>query len=58
MVELLIRLDGSATTNRIAAFELPIVSKVGSSEFDDEGIVEFETKELVKAIRKALDKMQ
>jgi len=54
-VELLIRLEGSYVENKLTTFELPIESRQNVD--DTEGVVNFETKELVKAIKRAVDKL-
>lgn len=50
--EIHIRLEGAADTNKITTFEFPIIRRIGDGE---NSRVEFETKELVKAMKKALD---
>lgn len=54
LVELLITINGSYTQSRIATFELPVVV-VESGDDETPGTVQFETKALVKAIKRAVD---
>ena len=56
-VELLIRMEGSAVTNRVTTFEMPIKGRTEAVSADEPQQVQFESRVLVRNIKKALDKL-
>ena len=58
LVELLIRIEGSAVENRLTTFELPILDRlVTHDDVDGSYQVQFSTKELIRAIKKAVGRL-
>jgi hypothetical protein len=55
IIELFIRVDGSFNENRLCTFELPVTYH--PTEEEGVGAIHFESKDLVKSIKKAVDKL-
>lgn len=55
-VEILIRIEGSAESNRITTFKLPIIGRQATGDAGV-GAVEFESKVLIKRMKAALDRV-
>lgn len=56
-VELLIQIDGSLTQNKLCTFELPVLEIRDSGNKDEPGMIQFESKTLVREAKKALDRL-
>lgn len=56
LVELLIRVEGSSNLNRIATFKLPIIGR-SDGVGEEPGMVQFESKTLVRRIQEAVRRL-
>lgn len=57
LVELLMRVEGSSTLNRVTTFKTPIVGRTEATDDNEPSQIQYETRVLIRRIKEALNRL-